>query len=266
MASRIKETAEELYGEGARPNAIILTHGHFDHAGAVKTLAEEWDAPVYAHRLEMPYLTGRSAYPPPDPSVSGAMARLSWLYPKQPIDLVSRIQTLPDDNSVPGMMGWHWIHTPGHAPGHVSLFRDEDRTLIAGDAFVTTKQESLLAVLTQQTEVHEPPKYFTPDWDAARRSVQKLAALSANVAATGHGLPMRGEEMRQQLDRLARDFDRLAVPHGGRYDKHPAITDERGVISVPPPPLASQLSKLIAIAGVAALGGALLIRANRKGS
>ena len=42
------------------------------------------------------------------------------------------------------MPGWRWVHTPGHTAGHVSLFRDADRTLIAGDAFVTTKQESAL--------------------------------------------------------------------------------------------------------------------------
>ncbi|MEJ7619174.1 MAG: MBL fold metallo-hydrolase [Pyrinomonadaceae bacterium] len=56
------------YGAGARPTAIVLTHRHFDHVGALKQLAERWDVPVYAHELEMPYL-GRSAYPPPDPTV-----------------------------------------------------------------------------------------------------------------------------------------------------------------------------------------------------
>ena len=67
-----------LFGHGNRPAAILLTHGHFDHVGALKTLAEEWDVPVYAHTLELPYLTGRSSYPPPDPSVGGgAMAAMS---------------------------------------------------------------------------------------------------------------------------------------------------------------------------------------------
>jgi hypothetical protein len=39
------------------------------------------------------------------------------------------------------MPGWRWMHTPGHTEGHVCLFRNSDRTLIAGDAFTTTKQE-----------------------------------------------------------------------------------------------------------------------------
>ena len=66
-AGKIRRAAGRLFGDGARPAAIILTHGHVDHIGAIHTLARDWDAPVYAHELELPYLTGRSAYPPQDP-------------------------------------------------------------------------------------------------------------------------------------------------------------------------------------------------------
>src|SRR3712207_6371874 len=59
-AGRIRRAAAAIYGEGAKPEAIILTHGHFDHVGALQVLAELWDVPVYAHRLELPYLDGRS--------------------------------------------------------------------------------------------------------------------------------------------------------------------------------------------------------------
>jgi glyoxylase-like metal-dependent hydrolase (beta-lactamase superfamily II) len=38
--------------------AIIMTHGHFDHVGVLEDLAETWQAPVYAHELERPYLDG----------------------------------------------------------------------------------------------------------------------------------------------------------------------------------------------------------------
>lgn len=234
MAGKIVSAAEERFGLAARPAAIVLTHGHFDHVGQLAELAEQWDVPVYAHRLELPYLIGRSAYPPPDPTVGGgAMTRLSPLYPRGPLDLGSRARALPDDGSVPTLPGWRAIHTPGHAPGHVSFFREADRLLLAGDAFVTTKQESAIAALTKPIVMHGPPAYFTPDWRAARRSVETLAALHPAIAGTGHGRPLAGPELDEGLQELARDFDQVAVPASGRYVAEPAVADERGVVSVP---------------------------------
>ena len=231
----IVEAAASRFGAGARPSAILLTHGHFDHVGTLKELAEEWDVSVYAHELELPYLTGRSPYAPPDPTVGGgAMASLAWMYPRGPIDLGGRVLALPPDGSVPFMPGWRWVHTAGHTAGHVSFFRDADRTLIAGDAFVTTKQESAMAVLEQRREIHGPPAYYTPDWPSAFRSIENLAALDPEVAATGHGIPMAGQELRAGLAALIRDFDKVAFPHHGRYAQHPAIADAGGIVSVPP--------------------------------
>ena len=45
-ANQIVRAAEERFGAGARPAAIILTHGHFDHVGTVKKLAARWNMPV----------------------------------------------------------------------------------------------------------------------------------------------------------------------------------------------------------------------------
>ena len=234
-AERVVRAAEDRFGPGARPAAIVLTHGHFDHVGALETLAERWDVPVYAHELELPYLTGRAAYPPPDPTVGGgAMAFMSRTFPRGPIDLGSRVRTLPADGAVPGMPGLRWLHTPGHSPGHVSLVRDTDRTVIAGDAVITTKQESTLSVLLQRPEVRRPPAYATTDWQLARISVESIAALQPELLATGHGVPMRGPEMRQQLETLAREFARIGIPEHGRYVWQPATAGEDGPIAVPP--------------------------------
>jgi len=212
-ADAIITASERRFGAGSRPKGIILTHGHFDHVGAVIELVDYWDVPVYAHELEMPYLTGKQGYSPPDPTVEGGLvAKLSGMFPNEPINLGDSVKTLPANGSIPLLPDWHWIHTPGHTPGHISLFRESDRALIAGDAFVTVKQESIYKVFLQQQEISGPPKYFTSDWASARRSVEKLAALKPTVAITGHGMPMAGEKLEESLKTLVEQFDTIALP------------------------------------------------------
>lgn len=212
-AKEIIDVAENRYGKNAKPKAIILTHGHFDHVGAIIELVKHWQVPVFAHKLELPFLTGLDNYPEPDPTVdSGLVAKMSPMFPNEAIDLGESVQELPSDGTVPFMEGFKWIHTPGHTPGHVSLFRERDGALIAGDAFVTVKQESLYKVFTQEKEVNGPPKYLTPDWTAAFDSVKKLAALNPSVAVTGHGVPMSGAELSEGLRKLVDDFDQVALP------------------------------------------------------
>jgi glyoxylase-like metal-dependent hydrolase (beta-lactamase superfamily II) len=225
-AGLIRRAAAERFGEAARPVAIIMTHGHFDHAGGLETLAEEWDVPVFAHELEMPYLNGAASYPPADPGVGGGMmALLSPLYPRSPYNVARWLRPLPADGSIPHMPGWKWIHVPGHTPGQVALWREGDRVLFAADAFITTRQESAYGVLAQAPEMHGPPMYFTQDWAAARNSVELLAALEPELVITGHGPAMQGPEMRTALKELARNFDEIAVPRHGRYVEEPATAE-----------------------------------------
>jgi glyoxylase-like metal-dependent hydrolase (beta-lactamase superfamily II) len=217
-ADDIIDVTEKRFGANSRPQAIILTHGHFDHVGAIIELVKHWNVPVYAHEAEMPYLTGKARYPEPDPSVEGGMvAKMSAFFPNEPIDLGGHVQPLPGDGTVPHLEDFRWIHTPGHTPGHVSLFRDRDRTLIAGDAFVTVRQDSLYKVFTQEMEISGPPRYYTTDWNDARESVRKLAALQPETAITGHGAPVSGEKLREGLAKLAREFDQIAMPDYGKY-------------------------------------------------
>ncbi|MDM5197651.1 MBL fold metallo-hydrolase [Fictibacillus enclensis] len=217
-ADKITEEAEKRFGEGTRPRAIILTHGHFDHTGALKELVERWKVPVYAHILELPYLTGKKDYPEPDSSVGGGLVSgMSPMFPTEPLHLENDVSPLPEDGTVPFMSGWRWIHTPGHTPGHVSFYRESDASLIAGDAFVTVQQESLYKVMTQKQEISGPPKYLTTDWDAAYESVRKLNDLNPHLAVTGHGLPMAGQLLGTSLKRLADRLYDLAVPAHGKY-------------------------------------------------
>lgn len=216
-ASDIREEAQERFGN-VKPSAIILTHGHFDHVGSIVDLIEYWDVPVYAHKLEFPFLTGEMSYPKPDVSVEGGLlAKMAFMYPREPINIAPVLKPLPTDLSVPGLPGWKWIHTPGHSPGHVSFFRENDGVLIAGDAVITVRQDSLYQVLVQKKEINGPPRYLTTDWQDAWTSVRKLEALKPQVLVSGHGTAMEGEELTSGLKKLADEFDTLAVPDHGKY-------------------------------------------------
>ena len=175
------------------------------------------------------------SYPPPDPTVGGGLLSLmSFLYPNTPINIWNKITVLPEDNLIPGLPDWKYIHTPGHSPGHISLFREDDAVLIAGDAFVTTKQESVFSVLFQTKIISGPPKYFTYDWVMARQSLKSLMKLEPEIVATGHGQPMNGKIVRRSLHHLSVHFNEIAVPSSGRYVIEPAVADATGIIYIPP--------------------------------
>jgi glyoxylase-like metal-dependent hydrolase (beta-lactamase superfamily II) len=195
-------------------------------------LAEKWDVPIYAHALELPYLNGRSAYPPPDPTIGGAMAFLSRFIPSGPNNFGARLREL-SPNEVPAAPEWEWIPTPGHSPGHISLFRSSDRTLLAGDAFATMDMDSWTGLLGGRRVLAPGGAPFNCDWNASLASLQRLTNLRPQVAACGHGIPMSGRDLPARLERFA---NRFRAPRHGRYVRQPARTDERGLVALPPSP------------------------------
>lgn len=261
-ARDIVEAAEARFGTGSRPEAIILTHGHTDHVGSALALAKTWDVFVYAHRLETPYLTGKSPYPPPDPTVGGAIGFLSRFFPARSHDLGEYLHQL-QPGKVPGMTGWTWMATPGHSPGHISLFRSSDRVLLAGDAFATMNMDSWSGLVTGKQTLSRAGSPFTMDWEAARESVRELASLRPNAVGCGHGIPMRDAELPERVEAFAKRF---RAPRHGRYVRRPARTDENGIVDLPPAPfdlvpLATAAS--LVLAGIA-IGAGYLDGERRK--
>ena len=251
-AALIRRAAAKRYGAHSPPQGIVLTHGHFDHAGAAASLAEHWSVPLFVHPLELPYVTDRSAYPPQDPTVGGALAMMSRAFPTGAMDLAGRVEPLSEDR-VPFFREWRVMHTPGHTPGHVSLWRERDRVLLAGDALATMNQESWITTITMPRELRWPPAPFTTDWDAATASIQRLAELRPHTVAAGHGLPMAGDHVAGVMDAFAGSFRR---PEHGRYVEQPARADERGVAEIPPAvpdPVGSTMGLVAGSMAIAAL-------------
>ena len=140
---------------------------------------------------------------------------------------------------------------PGHAPGHISLFRPSDRTLIAGDAFATVDADNAIDFLTSKRELNRPPAPATPDYESAQSSLQQLAGLEPLTVACGHGAAMSGPEIPTQLHAFSRQ---TVMPEHGRYVLNPATTNEEGIVSVPPP-VPNPLPRILATVGLVTLIG-----------
>jgi len=209
---RIRRAARKRFGPASRPSAILLTHGHFDHAGSAARLADRWGVRVYAHAAEIPYLTGQCHYPAFDLSSPGFFSRIARFFPTATVDLGKRLEAFRTNEPVTGLPDWEVIEAPGHTPGHVAFYRRKDRALLAGDAVTTMNLDSFWGTVLQRKKVCRPPVPATMNWQSARKSVERLALLSPSVIAAGHGRPMRGAAA--ELSWLAANFPVPAIANG----------------------------------------------------
>ncbi len=203
-ATVIRKAAESLFGEGASPSAILITHGHPDHVGSARDLARSWDCAVWMHPDELPMVRGdlaaiRRHASPLDRWVVLPLLRLRG--PKRAEAVVARAsledvaRSFDPSAGLPGLPDWEAVPTPGHTPGHVAFYRSQDRVLISGDALVTMNLNSAWGLLRKSQEVSGPPRYATWDWRVAKESVARLAELEPVVVAGGHGTPMSGPQL-----------------------------------------------------------------------
>ena len=200
---------------GRPPLAIVLTHGHFDHSSNAFELAEQWDVKVWVHPREKPYLDGEEAYPPFDPTVGGALAFLTRFFPTPEYDFGDRLELIPASGELSFLPGWKVIETPGHSPGHISLWDEETKTLLAGDALCTADFDKWPGVIAQKPQqLARSASPVTPDWKAAHDSTSKLAELNPMNIGAGHGIPMSGGDVAGELRDFARD---MQTPAHGRY-------------------------------------------------
>jgi glyoxylase-like metal-dependent hydrolase (beta-lactamase superfamily II) len=211
-AARIREQADALFGAGARPDAILITHAHPDHVGSALELAAGWDSAVYVPAADLPLLSGELYSSRTD--ALDPMGRLLLpamrLIPEPARTRMNRskladvVTPLPADGTVPGLPGWRAQPTPGHTPGHTVFVRTADRVVIAGDAVVTAP---LGGMLVCRQALSRP--FWLASWDAAATAAAyaEVAALEPSVLATGHGAPMKAD--------VAARLHAFATRHGG---------------------------------------------------
>lgn len=112
-----------LKTEELNPKAILLTHAHFDHIGAVENVRNEFNIPVYVHENEAKWLL--------DPSLNGSQFfMVGDLIRTKPADFYF----VKEEEKVVGDFTFHVYETPGHSPGSVSFYFKEEEIVIAGDA------------------------------------------------------------------------------------------------------------------------------------
>jgi glyoxylase-like metal-dependent hydrolase (beta-lactamase superfamily II) len=155
--------------------AHVLTHAHADHQGASAAICAARDVPLWCAEAERELAESGQvtrAYPNPADPVARFQQRY-WAGPGWPV-----ARTLREGDAVGDFCV---IETPGHAPGHLALWRERDSVLIAGDVLVD------MHMLTTARGLHEPPARFTADPRLNRQSIKKLAALKPKVICFGHG-------------------------------------------------------------------------------
>lgn len=176
---------------GRAVSAHALTHAHPDHQGASHEVCQALRIPLWCGEADVPAMEdGQIAERQPDHPLNRLIDRF-WTGPPHPV-----ARALREGDEV---AGFTVLDTPGHSAGHVSLWRESDRTLICGDVLTN------IDTITGLPGLHEPKVFFTPDPTRNRASIRRLVALEPALVCFGHGRPLRSPE------KLARFAARLPV-------------------------------------------------------
>jgi glyoxylase-like metal-dependent hydrolase (beta-lactamase superfamily II) len=194
MVKAAREAAERLGGL----KRVVLGHAHADHRGTAPFM----DAPVFCHPDEVADAEGDASIVPYMDLSQLPVAPVRWIYPfllrRWDGGAVKIDGTVAEGDEV---AGFRVIHFPGHAPGLIGLWRESDRVALVSDVVYLIDSARLRPLPEGEASVPHPAW----GWDhaQAKASVRKLAALEPAVVCAGHGEPLRGENLRETLERAA---------------------------------------------------------------
>lgn len=174
--------------------AVVLTHQDIDHIGNIEALVNELEIEVFAHELDQPFIEGIKPLMKTDPS---KMPEEEWealpepmkeIYSNPPKAIITR--ALTDGEELPVCGGIQVIHTPGHTPGHISLYHKNSKTLIAGDS-----------MFCMEGSLKGPIAHVTPNNELAVKSLRKYLDYDIENVICYHG-GLATEKTNEQLTKL----------------------------------------------------------------
>jgi glyoxylase-like metal-dependent hydrolase (beta-lactamase superfamily II) len=161
---------------------VIITHQDHDHLGSLHEIIENAESKieVFSHALTKPYIEGEEP-----------LTKLKCTVPK-----VAVTHTIEDGDVLPFCGGLRVIFTPGHTPDHISLYHQESKTLITGDA--------LTAI---DGKIGQPNPQYTLDMEGAFQSINKFLDLEIQRAFCFHGGICEGQVI-ESIERLIEEYSK----------------------------------------------------------
>ena len=156
---------------------IILTHSDLDHVGALAALQKATGARTYASQIEADAIAAGKPSRQINPSGFSLrrilFALIGPFFKAKPVQVD---EILSSDQILPVLGGLRLVETPGHTPGHVSLFAPRAGVLFCGDSMVTV-----------ENGIRGSRPGVTWDEAKAKESARKQAELGASIVCSGHG-------------------------------------------------------------------------------
>jgi len=179
--------ASKLSREPSEVKTIVITHCHVDHTRGLAAIKAATGAKVAVHEADADFVSGKKRYPSPGGAMGIAFGVISPFFKPTPVEP----DLLLKEGDMVGKLAV--IHTPGHTPGSISLYDNQDRVLFVGDTARYIKGR-----------LEGPPPHFTPHMDEAKNSIERLSLLDFEVMLSGHGEPLRSPDAPKMMHELSK--------------------------------------------------------------